>query len=515
MGTIAPPHRPARYGAWPALLLATILILPFLPFAASSARASLLDLQGQYANPVEESAATANQATYDALLDSNGGPCSARARRESGDCSGNVFRVFKSTRELVQTANELTGTGPTEFSLGVDLSGLGTALRWTAGEEFSAHDSLSSEFISSQLSGLASRLSALRGGASGFFLAGLPAGNANGLALAAPATAGMGASADSGSAGETYSPWGGFVTGNYGYGDKAATGNEDAFDFDGYEITAGLDYRFGEHWVAGALGGYTEREIDFEQVGNIVVDGGVESDGYSLMLFGLYYADTWYASAAAGYQDMGFDTDRAIKYPSLNPDVDSVNTRTLSSTSSTTWTASATLGYNFSPLPALGLEPYLKLEYADTRIDGFTERDVNNDGFELQVEDQDIPSLEGVAGARAQYTLTPSFGVITPFVSAEYHHQFEADPRRIDALYSGVRDRIDAGSASFSVTTDALDEQYLVLSVGVSAVLRGGRQRVADGDIHGGLQGFISYRTIEGLQYYSHDIISAGLRYEF
>lgn len=494
-----------------------------IAIAATGARASLTDLGGQYANAVEESAATANQATFEQLLNANGGPCDEGQRRAAGDCSGAVFDVFASTRELVHSANELSGSGPTEFSLGVDLAGLGTALRWTAGEEFSAQESLTTEFVSGQLSGLASRLSALRGGATGFFIAGLPMGGARSAAGLAPAFdpgigGGIGASADEATdarAGETYSPWGGFLNGSYGYGDKEATGNEDAFDFDGVEVTAGLDYRFGAHWVAGVLGSYSEREIDFQQVDEFVVDGGMTSEGYGLQVFGLYYSDGWYLSLAAGYQDLDFATDRAIKYPSLNPDVPSVNTRTLSDTRSATWTTSASAGYTFRLMPALGLEPYARLDYTDTRVDGFTERDVNNDGFELRVEDQDIRSLEAVAGLRLQYTATPAFGVVSPFVTAEYHHQFEADARRIEAAYNAAGDLPDAAGARFRVTTDALDEQYLVLSAGITTVLRGGRQRGADGAVYGGLQAFVAYRTVQGLDFYSHDILSAGLRYEF
>lgn len=506
------------------------LVLPAMLLSAG-AQGALTDLSGQYANAVEESAARANQATFEQLLDSNGGPCNARQRSAGGRCDGAVFAVFASTRELVHTANELTGEGPSEFSLGVDLAGLGTALRWTAGEEFSAQESLTAEFVSGQLSGLASRLSALRGGATGFFIAGLPMDDTRLAHAARPAMAGLGASADSleiaadsleiagdsvkTTANETYSPWGGFLNGSYGYGDREATGNEDAFDFDGFELTAGLDYRFTPNWVAGVMAGYSEREIDFQPVNEFVVDGGMTTDGYSLQAFGLYYSDRWYASLAAGYQDMDFATDRAIKYPSLNPDVASVNTRTLSNTGSTTWTTSASVGYTFNPTAALGLEPYARLEYADTGVDGFTERDINNDGFELQVAAQDIRSLEGIAGVQLRYTATPSFAVITPFITAEYRHQFEADEREIDALYHAAGELADPTSARFSVTTDALDEQYFVLSAGVTTVLRGGRQRTAGGAIYGGLQAFVAYRTVQGMDFYTHDVLSAGLRYEF
>lgn len=499
------------------LLLLACGLLPAVPVppaqAQSGALDSLLDLRDQFA--VEESAAVANLATYRALLQDNGGPCAALQREAAGECSGAVFRVFGNARELVHTANALTDSGPTDFSLGLDLAGLGAALRWTAGEEYSAQESLSAEFVGGQLSGLAGRIAALRGGATGFFLTGLPPGDNSLASTEGAVLPGMGASADNAPAGETYSPWGGFLTGGYGRGDKSATGNEDAFDFDGFELTAGLDYRFGDNWVAGALLGYTDRKIDFEEVGRIVVDGSIDADGVNLMAFGLYYDDNWYASLATGYTTMDFDTDRAIRYPSLNPNVDSVDTRALSSTSSHTLTTSATVGYTYNPSPALGLEPYLKLEYAETKVDGFNERDVNNDGFDLRVDSQDFHSLEEIVGLRLQYTWAPDFAVLTPYASGEYHLELETDARRIDAQYRGLQGQLVPATARFSIATDPRDKGYTVWSVGLSAVLRGGRQRVADGEIYGGLQGFVVYRTISGLQHYSQEAVSAGLRYEF
>ncbi|WP_157976760.1 autotransporter outer membrane beta-barrel domain-containing protein [Parahaliea mediterranea] len=478
------------------------MVVPLYLAPCHLAGASLLDLAGQYANSVEESAAVANQATYEALLDDNGGPCAALQRQASARCSGQTFQLFDNARELVHTANELTGQGPTAFSLGTDLAGLGTSLRWTAGEEFAAQESLTSEFVGGQLASLASRISALRGGATGFFLAGTPA-----------APLGLGASADS-TGGERYSPWGGFFNGSYGSGDKDGTGNEDAFEFDGYAVNAGIDYRFSPHWVGGLLAGTTQRDVDFQQEGALVVDGDIETDGYSLMAFALYFHDQWYASLGGGFQRLDFAIDRAIQYPSLNPAVQRTDTRTLSDTRGDTWTLNAAAGYNLALTPALNLEPYGRLDFADTRIDAFRERDINNDAFELRVDRQDFRSLEAIAGLSLQYTATPSFAVLIPFASAEYHHQFEDDAREISAAYGAVS--ADLGpNARFRVATDPLDEGYAVLSVGLSAVLRGGRQRTVDGEIHGGLQGFVSYRSIQGLEDYSHNVFSAGLRYEF
>ena len=304
------------------------------------------------------------------------------------------------------------------------------------------------------------------------------------------------------------------LNGSYAYGDKEATGNENAFNFDGFEINLGLDYRWNNQWVTGLVAGYSEREVEFEPVGIIVVDGGIEAEGYSLMPFALYQSEAMYASLSIGYQQMSFDSDRAIKYPSLNPDVASTNTRTLSSTDSDGWTASGSWGYNFR-FGAFSVEPYLSAEYRETQIDDFTERDVNGDGFDLIVDDQDIESFEGALAARAQYTWTPSFGVFIPYVDVQWRHQFLDDARDIEAAYRGAAQTSATELIRFEVATDKLDSQYYVVSLGVSAVLRGARQSTADGPATGGIQAFIAYRTVQGLKHYTNDVVAAGLRYEF
>ncbi|MBE9539448.1 MAG: autotransporter outer membrane beta-barrel domain-containing protein [Proteobacteria bacterium] len=466
----------------------------------NGAYADLANLEGQFSNEVEESSARGTQASYDALLLENGGPCDVRQSGPSSGCSGSVFTVFQSAREFVQTGNELTGDGPVQYSLGVDLSGLGRALRWNAGEEFSGQGSQTSEFVDGQLSGLASRITALRFGASGFFIAGLPVGDAQ-MATAPGArgeTYGMGASADY----DFVKSWGGFINASYGYGDKEATGNEDAFDFDGYDITAGIDYRINNQWVVGGVLGYTDREIDFEQIGNIVVDGGIETDGFSILPFVLYQGNRFFGSISLGYQSMSFDSDRAIKYASLNPDVESTNTRTLSSSDSDTLTFSAAGGYGFD-FGQFHFEPYISVEYLDITIDAFTERDINGDGKDFEVDDQDIESLEGTLGVKFVYTFLPSFGVISPYIDLEFHKQFENDARTIEAVFHGSSAAVDTSTARFKIDTDELDERYYVIAVGASAVLPGG------------FQGYLTYRTIEGLDFYTHSVISGGVRYEF
>lgn len=481
------------------LMLSTPLCLPLF------AQADLQDLVGSFSTELENSTALSAQATYDNLL-ING--CADVDIVATATCAGTTFAVFENLRELVHTANELTGNGATRFGLGTDLRALGFALRWTAGEEFAAQGSMTGDFVNGQLANLTSRLAALRLGAAGFSVGSVSnyGDSSQRMASANRAILGGGASGDEGF--EQYSPWGGFMNVSYGYGDKTATDFEDAFDFDGYQINGGLDYRLNQQWVIGAVLAYTDQTIDFDSSQSIV-EGGVESDGFSVMPFILIQEDSWFWSFSVGYQQMALSTDRAIRYTSLNPNVSNTDTRTVSSTDASTVSMFTSIGYTFRR-GRFSFEPYVEYETLSIAIDGFTERDINNSSFDLRVADQDVDSTEIAFGASMNFTLTPSFGVFVPQIDVQRRSQQDDESRSIGTSYSGT----DL-SSNLNVVTDELDSDYYVTTFGVSSVLRGGRQRAADGAISGGLQGFINYKVISNLENYTHRVITAGMRYEF
>ena len=213
-----------------------ILLTGLIMLASTMAHADLLSFTGQYQSELEERAAISNQATYEQLKASG---CQDTDRAATASCSGATFIVWNNVRELVHTANELSNEGPTQFSLDSDLEGLGFALRWTAGEEFSSQESMADSFVSGQLSSLASRVTALRSGARGFNITGITI-DRNGQLVRGPNTAPQQSGLNSGD--ETNDAWsrlGGFMNASYTYGDQAPSQRENAFDFDGAEISAG------------------------------------------------------------------------------------------------------------------------------------------------------------------------------------------------------------------------------------------------------------------------------------
>lgn len=471
--------------------------------------ADLSDLTGSFSSELEERSALANQATYDQLLASG---CTDGQRNPTSSCGGTTFISWNGVRELVHTANDIEGSGSTLYSLGLDIQGLGFSLRWTAGEEFSTQGDMANSFVGGQLSGVANRISALRFGGS---KVAINTYQKEGILLAAEYLrdhSGGGASADQRQA---WSPWGSFFNASYTYGNKKATEREDAFDFEGMTLSGGVDYRFLDHHVLGVMLGYQEDEIDFDSTRSIV-DGGVDMEGYSLQSFYLYQADDWYFNTSLGYQMMAFNMDRSIRYPSLNVDVDSTNTSAVSNTDASSYSSSSTIGVTYSPMPVISFDLYTSLDFQQIEVDGFNEKDLQNDGFNFVVAGQNIDSLETTTGVKIQYVWTPSFGVFIPYFDFQHRIQHKDKSRNIKAYYFNAKEGLNnINDASFVLPTEAPESIYQIYTIGLSTIIRGAQQSEFGSAASGGIQAFMNVRFFEGLELIEQTQFSGGLRYEF
>lgn len=490
-----------------------------LMLAPAIANADLLDLIDDFSTDLEKSTARGVWETYNDLLDlgcgnaagGNEGVSSASAssapstaaRALPTSCTGATLALFNKVSAIIDTANAITGEDvSTPSNLDLDEEELGQALQWNAVEEYNAQSSLTGDFLQSQMSGLSSRISALRSGASFGTLD--PANIYQGYA--ANNLSGSGAAADD----DAYSRLGGFINYSGSTGNKEPTPWEDAFDVDGYDLTLGADYRFNSEWIGGIVLGLTNQKIDFDS-SKSVVDGGIESEGYSLMPFVIYQQENMFVSLSLGYQVLSFDTVRNIQYASgVNSDVPDTDSTVESSNDSSVFSFTGEWGYNYAE-GAFSAEPFLKINFNDTSIDAFYERDITGTGLDLEVAEQSFDSLESGAGLRFRYTFTPTAGVVTPYINLQSIHQYKNNARTFSARYanSATADKV------FQLSSNKLDDQYYSVSYGISSVLRGGRQSEGDGAIGGGVQMFIQYKQILELDHYDLSTFTLGIRYEF
>ena len=460
----------------------------------------------QFYDDLERAAARANQSVFDILQP-------ACAAGPGPTCSVEQVNIFQEVRELVHTANEILGTGPTLFSLAVDDEGLGNALRWTAAEEVSAESRASTDFSNGQVTSVSKRITALRLGATGFSIAGL-GGVPMGDLASVEHTARLGPAGAS----QTLSKLGGFFNTSYGLGTHDPTTFEDAFDFVSVDVTFGVDYRFFPDFVAGFVTGYAVNDVDFD-ASKSIVDGGIESEGFSIGTFGMYTWNNIFFSSSLSYQRMEFDIDRFITYPSLNPDVEGTNTQTRGKTNSDAVTFSATTGYTYRFGPGKSktyvLEPSLRLEYTHITIAGYSEANVDADEyFALRIAEQTVESLELTLGLRTSAAVSTKYGVFFPFARLEWRFELEDATRQTSSQYSALGSAASS-TVPFGLDSDAIDQNYGTFAVGVQIILKGGRQRLLGGAIGDRLSIFSDYRTVFELDNISNHIITGGLRYTF
>jgi len=474
--------------------VATVVLLGGLLFQSLANAQAVTDPlttwvnSGAYAyNRLERLSAVANQATYNNLLNTCG-----NLQAPSGACPAATFRVFKITEELVHSANELLGSGPTQYSLRVDAEGLGFDLRWTAAEELSAPGSASTEFANTQIASVISRITALRFGAA----------NDSFAVTDAPA---RGGSAGDDAGGLLANRLGVYLNSGYGYGKRHPTELEDAFAFDGKNFTLGADYRFTPRLVFGGMIGHDNQRIDFDSTQSVVA-GNIKATGTGLTLYGMYEWEGPYVDLALGWQRLSIDSLRDITYPSFNTTVESVSARATGKTHSTNTVGTFDFGWPIN-IEAFGIDPDLRVEYRHIAIDGFGEnsfytggtRTGQPAGYGFTYGDQSVKSLEAAVGIKLRYVLRPSFGVVIPYVKAEFHHKFDANPFTVSATYDGL----NSGSASFDLPSDPQTKNFKTYSGGFSMVLPHGWQV------------FAQYQGTSGISYLSHHIVSGGIRGEF
>lgn len=337
-----------------------------------------------------------------------------------------------------------------------------------------------------QLANIGSRLQFVRTGSSTLAV--------SGIHLTGDSLTGGAAGADD------YSRWGLFINGSYGSGDKDQTFNEAGFDYDAYGITAGVDYRINEAFVAGVAVGFSKSEVEAEDN-----DDTYDTDGNSLIVYGTYFREYFYLEGSLTYGSYEHEGERNIDYGSGDRRI----VRTADSdTDSDQLAWSIAAGYTNS-VDRFNYSLFARAEGVDADIDAYDESGsgspnaVGGNEWAMRVEDQEIESLQLVLGGQIAYALSANFGVIQPYLSAEAHHEFEDDERTVRSFYLNDPFFIE-GDRSFPVelTTDEPDEDFFLISVGASFVFKGGNQF------------FINYDTLLGLDDVGSQAVTVGVRFE-
>ncbi|SJM93312.1 Putative Outer membrane autotransporter barrel domain protein (modular protein) [Crenothrix polyspora] len=347
---------------------------------------------------------------------------------------------------------------------------------------------------------LSNRIAAIRTGrqSGGLQLSGLMF-DSNGNPVSLSQLAKLNTSSNKAAAGDnSFDRLGIFVNGNIGFGDRRTTVNEYGYNQDTHGATAGIDYRFTDHFLLGTAFSYNNTRTGYT---NSL--GSMDTDSFSGALYGSFFTDNgFFVDGIFSGSHLDYSSKRNIQY-TLSTDTKVgglVNTDGTGKNQGTEFNVAMTSGFNFNK-GGLTLTPQLRVDYTNTQVGAMDENKTNNlkDGWALHVDQQSFESLQTAAGLQLAYAINLPWGVISPMVRAEYIHEFLNDSRNIHVYALGDK---NTAKINANLKTDNPDRDFIVASAGLSA------------QFAHGISAFVNYDTVQAHSYINNHNFSGGVRVE-
>lgn len=395
-------------------------------------------------------------------------------------------RLFWSCRAMVQSANQLAGSGPTSNSLDISNEQLRTGVQAVSPVQMNAQKQIGVE--ASKMNQLSSRLLGVRGGMRGFVV------GANGQELPSRSTqlarthglegaTGGGAAADDPFGGR----WGGFLNVGYSWGDVDQTSLQDAYDYGSWNVLAGADYRVSDSLVVGAAVSYSETRSDYD-----LSLGRIKASTLGVAGYGSYYVDDWYVDGFVAYGSVDYDTIRNIFVPS-NSGSPPINTSATANPSGDQWSASIGVGRNFD-VRSFTVTPTARLVYIQVENDAIVESEPDF-GLGLVVESRTIRSVQSVVGVKFSTVLNTQAAVLGPYFTVQWMHEFENDTPSILSKYVN-----DPFNTTFAIPTATPTRDYAIVLAGTSATFPNDWSGFAQVSAALGLKNESNYGVVVGIR---------------
>ena len=287
---------------------------------------------------------------------------------------------------------------------------------------------------------------------------------------------------------------GGFVTGAITKGSKSGSTLDSGLDFNNRHITAGLDYRVNEHWVLGGAVGYGTNKSNLDNQG-----GNIHTTNYTFTFYGTYYGNqAQYMDFSLAFGKTHFDQERNLSYTLRGTPI---NQTASANYGGKLLTMSVGGGYDFNRGPWT-FGPHSTLDYVRINVDGFQETMSNptapGGGLAASINSTTQTWLTLALGGKASYAHSATWGVLTPYIGADWLHEFRGDSQQIQGGFVN-----SPNSRNFNLITDNPDRNYFRINLGVTAIF-----------VHG-LIGYFDYETILGDSKWKRHTFSLGLRMEF
>ena len=271
--------------------------------------------------------------------------------------------------------------------------------------------------------------------------------------------------------------WGLWFTGSGEFTRVGSTGNAAGFDLESGGVTAGVDYRFNEHFAAGISLGYMNTTANISNGGKIGVDGG-RIGTYATWFDGGFHIDASVSGGLNSYNTRRTTPNNTVA--TANPDGSEVNLLLAT-------------GYDWKR-GGLTFGPIASFQYTNVQLDGFTETGAF---APLSVIRKNADSSRSALGVHATYEMKVGRVIVRPEARASWQHEFG------DTSYSLTSTFATLGGRAFTVAGPATGRDSLLVGAGLS---------VAWNDR------FSTYAFYDGellRTNYSSNNVSVGVRWKF
>jgi outer membrane autotransporter protein len=365
-----------------------------------------------------------------------------------------------------------------------DLAGSTQALTDIAADQISAQNSVATRTASLGVSMIQSRLANLR------------LTSTQGLdSIAVIASGPFGQPLGGGASGDLIvGPFGGFLNARYVTGDADQTSFQPGYDFDGWSILGGLDYRFDDNLIGGVSLRYADGDVDYDEN-----RGDMTGDSWGISLYGSYNMDNgFFVDGLIGYGQSDYKLKRRLNY-TIGSETAAQNAK--SDPSADLWNINVGAGYTLYR-DAWSITPSARLNFLQNDVDSYRERMSDPTGvggsMALSIDSQTFTSFTSDLGVEVARAISHRGGVIVPQLRIGWVHEFENGQEQVGARFVN-----DINSEPLFILTDEPVRDYADLSVGVSAQFPNGRSA------------FLSYNTLLGYNDVTYNAINAGVRLEF
>lgn len=279
-----------------------------------------------------------------------------------------------------------------------------------------------------------------------------------------------GASADGGG-------WGLLLSPQYSKSIRPETDQENGYQSDLSGLVIGLDYRFSDSFVLGAVVGQTKDKAVF--LNNA---GSLKTSNNTLTMYG-----TWLPSEKVsvdgylGYGKISFDSQRKVDFALIQGMINGSTTGNQSM-------AGMSTSYQLDA-GRFNVSPFLNLDYVKTSFKGYNESgstimvpqgggfpplNYGTSTLALHYFDRSTISFTSSLGARVGTSYGYDWGTLLPSVRLATVHEFQNKAQQIR------NELISTPGFGMSVATDTPDRNYLLSGLGVAAALNGGAQLFFD-----------------------------------